>query len=129
MPMCASISPFYVIVGTLYSICFHRSPDLQPTTIMTLGSSATLQEALTEEQIAACFPVIQTLRLHFTNEADFVSRVIQQQQEGYHLLYIAENGIAQALAGYRIREDIETPHPKCAHAPTSAANARIHALQ
>lgn len=86
---------------------------------MTSGSSAaTVQEALTDEQIAACFPVIQTLRLHFTSEADFVSRVRRQQQEGYHLVYIKEDGAAQALAGYRIREDIETPHPKCAHAAT-----------
>ena len=82
--------------------------------IMISDLADAVQEALTEEQVAACFPVIQTLRLHFTSQADFVARVRRQQQDGYHLLFIGDGSEVQGIAGYRIREDIETPHPKCA---------------
>jgi GNAT superfamily N-acetyltransferase len=73
-----------------------------------------VHEALDEQEIALCFPVVQTLRVHFTCQADFVSRVVRQQADGYHLMYIADGGQVQAIAGYRIREHLETPDPRCA---------------
>ena len=73
-----------------------------------------VHEALDEQEIALCFPVVQTLRVHFTSQADFVSRVVRQQADGYHLMYIADGGQVQAIAGYRIREHLETPDPRCA---------------
>ena len=77
-----------------------------------------VHEAITEQEIARCFPVFQTLRVHFTCKADFVSRVVRQQALGYHLMYIEDGGQAQAIAGYRIREHLETPEPRCAATST-----------
>lgn len=73
-----------------------------------------VHEAVDEQDIALCFPVVQTLRVHFTCQADFVSRVVRQRADGYHLMYIADGGQVQAIAGYRIREHLETPDPRWA---------------
>jgi hypothetical protein len=64
---------------------------------------------------------------HFTSQADFVARVRRQQQDGYHLLFIQDGGEVQGIAGYRIREDIETPHPKCEHTRASPHAECMHA--
>ncbi len=71
-----------------------------------------IKEALTVEEIEECFPVFKTLRLHFTDVSDFVPRVQSQQKAGYHLLYVRDEGVIQAIAGYRIREHLETPDPR-----------------
>jgi len=69
-------------------------------------------EAITEEEIRDCFTVLKTLRVHFTDISEFVHRVLSQQKAGYHLVYLKDNNEVQAIAGYRIREHLETPDPR-----------------
>lgn len=71
-----------------------------------------IKEAFTVEEIESCFPVLQTLRLHFTDVSEFVPRVQSQQKAGYHLVYLRDEGAVQAIAGYRIREHLETADPR-----------------
>lgn len=60
--------------------------------------------ANTVEEIAACFPTLSELRPHLT-ETDFVSQVLRQQQNhGYTLVYILDQGQVVAAAGYRVAE-------------------------
>lgn len=56
--------------------------------------------AITEEQILATYPLMKQLRPHLVEE-DYVSRIMQQQADGYKLLVIFEEGEAKAAAGYR----------------------------
>lgn len=69
-------------------------------------------EAITEEEIKDCFPVLKTLRVHFNDISDFLRRVLSQQKAGYHLVYLKDNNMVQAIAGYRIREHLETSDPR-----------------
>lgn len=71
-----------------------------------------IKEAITEDEIKFCYPVLKTLRVHFTDISEFVPRVWKQQQDGYHLIYVKDEGEVQAIAGYRIREHLETPEPR-----------------
>ncbi|HRD67373.1 MAG TPA: GNAT family N-acetyltransferase [Candidatus Competibacter sp.] len=60
--------------------------------------------AITESEIAACFPAMRELRPHLT-ETDFVSRVQRQMKNhGYVLVYVALQDEVVAVAGYRIAE-------------------------
>lgn len=89
-----------------------------------------IKEALTVEEIEECFPVLQTLRLHFTDISDFVPRVQSQQKAGYHLVYVRDEGAIQAIAGYRIREHLETPDPRCSDKQEKLppASSNMHAI-
>lgn len=63
-----------------------------------------VQIALTESEIAACFPAMHELRPHLT-EPDFVSRVQRQMRNhGYVLIYVASQNEIVAAAGYRVAE-------------------------
>lgn len=62
------------------------------------------QIAVTESEIAACFPAIYELRPHLT-ETDFVSQVQRQMKNhGYVLVYVASQNEVVAAAGYRVAE-------------------------
>jgi len=61
-----------------------------------------IEFATTDADIAKCFPVVVQLRPHLT-EAAFVEQVKRQQENGYHLVYLEENGV-KAIAGFRILE-------------------------
>jgi GNAT superfamily N-acetyltransferase len=68
---------------------------------------AVIKEAKTTEEINACWPVLKTLRPHLV-ESTLVARVKQQQnEEGFHLLYIKDivgsNSVVTAILGYRIQ--------------------------
>ena len=73
-----------------------------------------IKEAITEDEIRECFPVLKTLRLHFTDVSEFLPRVLKQQQDGYHLVYVRDEGEIHAIAGYRIREHLEISEPRYA---------------
>ena len=64
--------------------------------------SKEVSEAIHEEEISACWPVIQHLRGDVEPE-DFLQRVRKQQHEGYHLMYVKENATNQveSIAGWR----------------------------
>lgn len=54
-------------------------------------------------ELARCFPVMVQLRSHLT-QPEFVSRVKRQQQSGYFLVYLEQEGSIKALAGFRLLE-------------------------
>ena len=58
--------------------------------------------ATSDEEIAACFPVMSQLRPHLKVE-EFVPIVRSQMSEGYRLAYLQVSGRPVAVAGYRIR--------------------------
>jgi GNAT superfamily N-acetyltransferase len=64
-----------------------------------------IQLAETVEEIARCYPVMAQLRTHLS-EAEFVRAVERQQQEGYHLVFAADEDSAavKAVAGFRLME-------------------------
>jgi GNAT superfamily N-acetyltransferase len=53
-----------------------------------------------EKEIAACWDVVHTLRPHLVQE-NYLQQVNEMQQEGYHMLYVAEKDKVAAFAGYR----------------------------
>lgn len=57
--------------------------------------------AITDNEIASCWEAISVLRPMLEKE-HFVSLIKDLQKEGYQLLYIQEEGITVAIAGYRI---------------------------
>jgi GNAT superfamily N-acetyltransferase len=57
--------------------------------------------AESDAEIAACFDVVSELRPHLVRE-EFVPRVREQQQGGYRLAYVSEDGAPVAAAGFRI---------------------------
>lgn len=60
------------------------------------------QIAVSDEEILACFGVMQELRPHL-QQTEFVSTIRLQQQEGYRLAYIKDDGATVvACAGYRV---------------------------
>jgi len=65
-------------------------------------SSVDIRVAETDDQIAACFPVMHELRPHLKDAAELVSRVKLQQQEGYVLAYSAGvDGKPAGCMGFR----------------------------
>jgi GNAT superfamily N-acetyltransferase len=65
-----------------------------------------IQIAHTDAAIAACYPVMQQLRPHIT-EDDFVVRVRRQERAGCRLAFVrAPDGQATAVAGFRIGENL-----------------------
>ncbi|HEY1663648.1 MAG TPA: GNAT family N-acetyltransferase [Verrucomicrobiae bacterium] len=65
-----------------------------------------ITHATTDEEIAACFPVMQQLRTHF-DLAAFLTTVQRMKAEGYHLVFIADPDV-RAVAGYRKMEMLAT---------------------
>ncbi|AWG20729.1 GNAT family N-acetyltransferase [Flavobacterium faecale] len=57
--------------------------------------------AITALEIASCWEAISILR-PMLQQDQFISQIMAMQKEGYHLLYIQENEITVAIAGYRI---------------------------
>ncbi len=63
-----------------------------------------IRVALTEADIAACFPAFHELRPHLS-QGDFVAQVQRQMKNhGYVLVYLAEQEHVVAAAGYRVAE-------------------------
>ncbi|EFB40270.1 hypothetical protein pah_c212o011 [Parachlamydia acanthamoebae str. Hall's coccus] len=63
-----------------------------------------IKPAKTEEDIKRCYKVMHQLRPHLIDETAFVEQVQRQINNGYHLVYIEENGQVRALAGFRFLE-------------------------
>ncbi len=64
-----------------------------------------LHHAETKSDIARCFSVMAELRGHL-EEQDFLSRIREQQAEGYRLAYLDEGGEVVAVAGYRVTTNL-----------------------
>lgn len=61
--------------------------------------------ALTDAEIAACYPVMAELRPYVQRE-DFVRRIRSQQAGGYELAYLEDGGTPVAVAGFRMGENL-----------------------
>jgi GNAT superfamily N-acetyltransferase len=66
---------------------------------------STMRIAQSDEEIAACFPVMQQLRQHLQH-ADFVPRVRLQQNAGYRLAFLEDERQVKAAAGFRLIENL-----------------------
>ena len=64
-----------------------------------------IKEAVTEQDIRACYPCMKQLRNHLS-ENDFLNGVKQQQTVGYKLIYLKANNHIQAVMGYRILHNL-----------------------
>jgi len=55
----------------------------------------------TAEQVGRCSSVMRELRPHI-KAIDFAARVLQQQEEGYQLVFLELDGVVRSVAGFRI---------------------------
>jgi GNAT superfamily N-acetyltransferase len=60
--------------------------------------------AQTDKEMLRCFPVMAELRPHLV-EAEFIERIRrQQEQAGYQLAFLEDDGAVKCVAGFRITE-------------------------
>ena len=67
--------------------------------------SAEIRIAETDDEIAACFPVIHALRPHLV-ESEFVPLIRRMEAGTYRLAYLTEDGRPVAVAGFRTGENL-----------------------
>ncbi|MEP7237722.1 MAG: GNAT family N-acetyltransferase [Ferruginibacter sp.] len=60
-----------------------------------------IQQAITKEELTRCFEVMKELRPHHTLES-FLAVIAQMETEGYHLIFLEDNGTVVSVAGYRL---------------------------
>ncbi len=65
-----------------------------------------IEEALTPESVARCFPVMRQLRTHFEDEKKFVEQVERQRATGFQIAFLEDAGVVRAVAGYRMAESL-----------------------
>lgn len=75
--------------------------NLREPAIMT---ASVLQHAESEEEVAACFPLMAVLRPHLADASDLIQRVRRQRSQGYRLLAAWRDRSPVGLAGYRLHE-------------------------
>ncbi len=68
-------------------------------------TDVSIRIAESDEEIAACFPVMQQLRPRLTPDS-FRSRVRAQERAGYRLAYVEAGGRPVAVAGFRVQETL-----------------------
>jgi GNAT superfamily N-acetyltransferase len=61
--------------------------------------------AETDREIGACHPVMRELRSHIS-EDEFISRVRDQEENGYRLIYLESEGSLIAIAWVRVGENL-----------------------
>lgn len=64
---------------------------------------AEVREAVTEEEVAATYPVLRELRPHLPEEG-YPDRVRRMRESGYRLAAVIGEGEARAVAGFRVQE-------------------------
>lgn len=57
------------------------------------------------DEIAAAYPVMEQLR-PLLREDEFVERIFQQMQDGYHLAAVIDDERITCLAGFRIQQNL-----------------------
>ena len=64
-----------------------------------------VKEASTDADIRRIYPVMLALRTHLKSEDEFLERVRRQQkQSDWRLIYVEDDGVPVAAAGFRISE-------------------------
>ena len=61
--------------------------------------------ARTDSEITGCYEVMRELRPHISQE-EFCSRIREQMESGYHLVFLASDSEPQAVAGFRISRNL-----------------------
>jgi GNAT superfamily N-acetyltransferase len=59
-----------------------------------------------DDEVAACFGLMQQLRPHLTDVDEFVTRWRRQVAEGYRLMVLRRAARPVALAGFRVQENL-----------------------
>lgn len=57
------------------------------------------------DEISDCFPVILQLRTTLTRKK-FIDKVRKQQENGYHLAFVKDQGKVMAVSGFRISQSL-----------------------
>lgn len=70
------------------------------------GAEPDIALAVSEAEIARCFPVMRQLRPQFTAVDEFVARIRRQQAQGYRLARLAQGRAVVACAGFRLGENL-----------------------
>ncbi len=64
-----------------------------------------VHEALNDADIRRVYPVMRDLRPHIKSEDEFLERVRRQQKQSvWRLIYVEDNGVPVAAAGFRVSE-------------------------
>lgn len=71
-----------------------------------MSTPVELRHAVSDAEIAACFPVMRELRTHLVDAAEMVDRVRRQHADRYRLLAAWRGREAVGLAGYRLTENL-----------------------
>ncbi|ABY36471.1 MAG TPA: N-acetyltransferase [Chloroflexus aurantiacus] len=61
--------------------------------------------AATDDEIAACYPIMHQLRPHLT-QSEFVPRIRRLMEMGYRLAALTDEGEVVAVAGFRFGENL-----------------------
>jgi len=64
--------------------------------------SLNIRHAATEQDARRCWPVFRELRENIPTEEEFIRRWKVQHDEGYHIVFIEDDGEVIAAGGYRI---------------------------
>jgi GNAT superfamily N-acetyltransferase len=59
-----------------------------------------IQTATTNQEFTRCFEVMKELRPHHSLES-FLTTIDAMKKEGYHLLYLEDEGLVVSVAGFR----------------------------
>jgi len=70
---------------------------------MTASPEPAIHLASTPESIALCYDVMRELRPALVSAEDFVARVLQQQEERFHLAFLERQGQIVTVAGFRVQ--------------------------
>jgi GNAT superfamily N-acetyltransferase len=65
----------------------------------------TVRLATSDEEITRCFRVMQQLRPHLQAH-EFVDTVRRQEASGFRLAFVEDDGDVQAVAGYRVMDNL-----------------------
>jgi GNAT superfamily N-acetyltransferase len=65
-----------------------------------------IRVAESDPEITNCFPTMRQLRPKLATEQDFLARVRRQQQQGYRLAFVEDQGSAVCVAGFRLIENL-----------------------
>ena len=81
-----------------------------PAEATSLPAGVTLRHAQTQDELAACFPVIALLRPRLKGAEEWVERASEMAADGYRVLAAWEGDRAVAVAGYRVMENLIYDH-------------------
>src|SRR4030081_502608 len=83
-------------------------PEQLPAPLPLVGF--VLRHAHSQDELAACFPVISQLRPDLKDGAEWVERASDMATDGYRVLAVWDGDQVLAVAGYRMMENLIHGH-------------------